>query len=400
MNILVIGAGWEQYALIKRIKELGHYVVATHPEAGAESFVLADRTYVLNSRDIEGHIKIAKDSNIDAVVTDNCDYSFYTASILASKLDLSFANIRSAVLSNDKFEQREQVKKYHIRQPKYYKINDLSELKDAVSQLGYPVILKPLDNRGTFGITVIRNEQEIKEAFIDAVINSFSHQLICEQFIEGTLVTVDGFCFKDGHQPLTVASSISDNGSKPVTKKTIYPSRFSDDLNNQLMSNHHRVVEALGYGYGHTHGEYMVTEDGQIFFVECTNRGGGVYISSLIVPLLTGIDVNEMLLKQSLGEKLDIPFTEKQPINYMKRAVILAFHDFEVGRKLKSINLKEMTELKYVEKFRTIFKENDLVKSAENCAGRHTVIVVTGQNAPDAEENFERFKSRLSVRYI
>lgn len=399
MNILIIGAGWEQYALIQRIKELGHHIIATHPKPDAESFPLADETYVKESRDIEGHLKIAENGSIDAVVTDNCDYSLYTASVIAAKLDLPFASIRSAVLSNDKFEQREQVSLNEIKQPGYYKVRDLYELKEAASNLGYPVILKPLDNRGTFGITVIRKEEELKDAFIDAVSNSYSHQLICEQFIDGTLVTVDGFCFKNGHQSLTVASSISEKGSKPVTKKTIYPANFSVELNNRLMNNHHKVVESLGYDYGHTHGEYMVTEDEQIYFVECTNRGGGVYISSLIVPLLTGIDVNKMLVQQSLGKKLDIPFTEKQGIDYMKRSVVLAFHDFKVGGTIKSINLEEMRSLEYTERFRTIFKENDIVESVENCAARHTVIVVKGENAGEAEENFERFKSNLDVQY-
>src|SRR5271169_3455455 len=105
-KILVIGAGWEQYALIKTIKEAGYFIIATHPSLNAEGFGLADVFYVKDSRDIGAHINIARTHKIDAIVSDNCDYSFYTSAIIASKFKIPFAKIESAIYSNDKFEQR------------------------------------------------------------------------------------------------------------------------------------------------------------------------------------------------------------------------------------------------------------------------------------------------------
>ena len=43
---------------------------------------------------------------IDGVISDNCDYSLHTASIVAALLKLPFVDIQSAVLSNNKFKQR------------------------------------------------------------------------------------------------------------------------------------------------------------------------------------------------------------------------------------------------------------------------------------------------------
>ncbi|WP_291726757.1 ATP-grasp domain-containing protein [Bernardetia sp.] len=396
-KILVIGAGWEQYALLETIKKEGHSIIATHPNLQAQSFEFADHHYIKESTDIAAHLRIAQAHKIDAILTDNCDYSFYTASIIASKLNLPFAPIDSAILSNDKFEQRERCNNTKVRQPIYRKVKTIEALEEAASQVGFPLILKPIDSRGTFGVTIIKEEESLKSAFYDAISNSPSHTLICEEFIEGTLVTVDGFCFSNGHQSLAVASRKFEKGSKPVTKEIIYPAQFSEDLNKKLLENHNDVVSLLGYQYGHTHGEYIVNQNEEIFLVECTNRGGGVYTSSVIVPLLTQIDLNKVLLHQSLGT--DNFKVENMGLGFMKKSVMLTFLDFEVGKVIKSINMNNMLSKDYTVRFRSIYGENDMVESIENCASRHSMLVIQGADSKQTLSNFSDFKKELTIEY-
>lgn len=396
-KFLVIGSGWEQYELIKRIKEQGHFIVATHPEMNAEGFQLADTFYVKNSNDIKSHISIAEAHNIDAVITDNCDFSFYTAAIIASKLNLPFAEIQSAIYSNDKFSQRNACKKNEILQPDFYQVRNLNELKVASKKLSYPIILKPIDSRGTFGVTIIKRSNELKSAFYSAIVNSHSHTLICEKYIEGTLVTVDGFCFANGHRALAVASRKFEIGSKPITKEIIYPAEFLDTINERLLDNHEAVVNALNYRYGHTHGEYILTNKNEIYLVECTNRGGGVYTSSVILPLLTEIDINLALINQSLGiNKIE---AHGKSLNFMKKAAILTFLDLKVGSVIKSINIKHMQNQSYTARFRSLYSTNDMVESIEDCAKRHTMLVIKGDSVKHAKENLFKFKDALQIEY-
>jgi biotin carboxylase len=396
-KILVIGAGWEQYELIKTIKDAGHSIIATHPNLQAEGFKLADHFYVKEASDIAAHTRIAVSHKIDAIITDNCDYSFYTASVVASRLNLPFASIESALFSNDKFSQRERCNNTGVRQPMYMKVRTPENLYDAARKITFPIILKPVDSRGTFGVSVINNEQQLKSAFYEALQYSPSHTLICEKFIEGTLVTVDGFCFKNGHRSLCVASRKFTEGVKPITKEIIYPAQFEQAINNKLLDNHDLVVKQLNYQYGHTHGEYIITSDNEIYLVECTNRGGGVYTSSVIVPLLTEIDLNRILLDQSLGQ--DDFEVEDKNTNFMKKSVILTFLDFEVGRVIKSINIEAMQQKPYTVRFRSIYGENDMVESIENCASRHSMLVLQGANVEEAITNLSDFKNELNIQY-
>lgn len=396
-KILVIGAGWEQLTLIESLKATGHYIIATHPNINADGFKIVDQYYVKDSRDINGHISIAKSHKIDAVITDNCDYSFYTASIVASKLQLPFADIQSALYSNDKFAQRIAISKTNVNQPKFEKIQTINELLLAVPKIGFPSILKPIDSRGTFGVTIIKNKSELENAFYDAINNSPSRILIYEQFINGILVTVDGFCFSNGHKSLTVASRKFDDGAKPITKEIIYPAFFDNAMQERLLISHHEVVTGLNYNRGHTHGEYLVTNENDIFLVECTNRGGGVFTSSVIVPLITGIKLNEILIAQSLGN--DSFQIQNESGNFMKSSVMLTFLDFEVGKVIDTINIEEMQTKPYTVRFRSKYGVNDMVESIENGAGRHSMLVISGNNSTEVMQNFTVFKKDLKIVY-
>lgn len=396
-KILVIGSGWEQFSLLTKIKEKGHQIIATHPFFNPQGFSIADVSYVKGSRDIASHIKIAEAHNIDGIVTDNCDFSFFTASAICSKLNLPFADMQSAVYSNDKFAQREQCRRTNIKQPEFYSVRTLSDVKQAAKVIGFPIVLKPVDSRGTFGVSIIGDHRALERGYYDAVNNSSGWSLICEKFIKGTLVTVDGFCFKNGHRALAVASRKFEEGVKPVTKEIIYPAEFSHDLNDRLFKNHNAVVTALNYRYGHTHGEYIVTENEEIYLVECTNRGGGVYTSSVIVPYLTEIDLNEILVNQSLG--VDDFEIDDRGLGFIKNSAMLTFLDFEVGKVIKDINVREVESLPFVLRYRTIYNVNDMVESIENCASRHSMLVIKGKTRNDVRNNLAQFKQKLRIDY-
>jgi biotin carboxylase len=396
-RILIIGSGWEQYELIKKIKDEGHYIVATHPALPAESFILANSTYIKNSRDIRAHLQIAKTHKIDAVITDNCDYSLYTASVVAERLNLPFTSVKSAIYSNDKFSQRSSCAQAKILQPKFYQVRTLQETSEAANNIGYPVVIKPVDSRGTFGVTIVSKESELNEAYYDAISHSPSLTLICEKFIDGELVTVDGFCFANGHQSLTVATRTFSKGKKPITKSVIYPSLHSDKLKAQLLTNHQKVIEALGYNFGHTHGEYIISTNGEIFLVECANRGAGVYTSSTINPLITNLDLNAILLNQSLG--CDDFYIDHNKHNYMTKAAMLVFLDFEVGKVIKHINSVQIENLSFLKKFSTIYSEKQMVESIDNCASRHAMLVIEGNDKNELDVNYTLLKSLFNVEY-
>ena len=221
-------------------------------------------------------------------------------------------------------------------------------------------------------------------AFYHAISNSPSRTGIIEEFIEGKLFTVDGYCFDDKHLVLGVASRVFIEGPHPVTKEIIYPAQIGKEIIKRLKVAHNSVVNSLGYKKGHTHGEYIVNSKNEVYLVECTNRGGGVYTSSTIVPEVSKINVNEALINQLVGKKVKSKVPQNNP-------VILAFLDFEVGKTLRSIDFISLPNLL---KFRSIYSEKDIIESIENCASRHMMLVIKG-----GTKELLEFKKNLKIKY-
>ena len=384
-RLLFIGAGWEQKELILQAKSLGFKIFATHPFIDKSVMPLCDRYFIRDSTDIDSHLKLAQIFKVNGIITDNCDYSLYTSTFISEKLGLPSVGLNSAICAIQKSEQRKRCKNsLNVNQPDFFTFNTLDAFKTISSKFSYPYIVKPNDSRGTFGVSIVRNEKEVINAFFYAISNSPSKTGIIEKFIEGTLFTVDGFCFDDGHKPLAVASRKYTSGSFPITKEIIYPAKATDIIIKKLKKAHHSVVKSLGYKKGHSHGEYIVDFNEKVYLVECTNRGGGVFTSSTIVPKVSGINLNDALIKQFTGEK--VHGCESQ-----NNSVILTFLDFEIGKTIKSIRVPNLT---YVLKFRSIYTKNEMVESIDNCASRHMMVVLEG-----GLKELKEFKEKLKIDY-
>jgi len=59
-KVMVIGSSWEQEELIKELKRTGAFIIATHPVMDEVGYSLADVFAIKDSRDIDGHRKLAR----------------------------------------------------------------------------------------------------------------------------------------------------------------------------------------------------------------------------------------------------------------------------------------------------------------------------------------------------
>ncbi len=394
-RILIINAGWEQEDLLQAAKNAGCYVIATNATPNAPAFHWADETYVLDPRNIDAHLKLAQEKQVDGVMADQCDYSHYTAAYIAERLGLQGSGLKAVQNATNKKWMRQVCEQAGIQQPRFFPCKYLEEAQAAADKLGYPVMIKPLDNRGNFGANQVENAGQLTEAFYEAIAHAHSRECLVEKFIEGTMYTVDGFAFSDGsHQSLGVASKVLLGGRKRVAMDILYTPPISADLMQRLKDNHTAVAKALGLTLGCTHGEYMVTEQGEIYLIECANRGGGVYTSSRIVPAVSGYNIPRMLIQVALGEQV-LPEAGKPTAN----GAILRFFKLEPGRIIAVENIDVVQKIPGVLAFRLMVGVGDLVQPITNDAGRHGFVIATGKIVDEAETIAEQAKTALTIKY-
>ncbi|MEN9558546.1 MAG: hypothetical protein RL141_915 [Candidatus Parcubacteria bacterium] len=401
-RILMIGAGWEQTPLIQKATSLGHWVLATNPSLTGEALAYADEARAVDPRDIMALDRLVQEHRIEAIITDNCDYSLYASGLLCEKHGFPGPSFTAVSHSNNKRKSRITCAAAGIRQPAFQVCETFADAQKGVDAVGgYPVILKPVDNRGNFGVNIATTPEELSSAYFEAVANAHSRQTVLEKFIEGTLITVEGFAMRHPAQHVSYAVSSKKmlGGKKGVALELNYPANLPEVIQQKAMDINDQVVKALGYDFGFTHTEYIVDAHGEIWLVESTNRGGGVFLSELILPTLTGIDVLERLVNMACGEPVPpLPTRAETPLQGF---VTLSFMRLPSGGTIKAIEgVEAMRALPGVLQGRMMVEVGEQINPIINDAKRHGFVLATAPTREALEALIEQAKQTVQVTFV
>ncbi len=392
-RVLVINLGWEQEPLIDslaRREDLELYGV--HYDENFYRGAEWKDVLVCDLRDLPSILKFADSVKPHAVVSDQCDYSHFAQAVIAERYGLPGPEIRTAQIATNKFLQRKRAEEEGILVPRFRLCTSPEEALRAVKELGLPAVLKPTDNRGSFGVTRVDHIEEVEEAFYEALAHSHSRFILVEEFIRGVHITVDGYAFRErGPVSLALATKKLIGTKHQVAMDILYPGDLPPELYRNAMRLNEEVNRKIGFSFGMLHSEYMVSERG-IFLIESANRGGGVYTSEIIVPEVSGVDVVSQYISDCLGENQDLYTGEVQT-----NRVLLKFFKLPPGR-IKSIEgLEELRSDPRVLKLRLSVKEGDTVEEITNDAARHGFLILRAEG--DVFRTAEEMIARIRIEY-
>lgn len=391
-KIMIIGANWEQEPLLQYAKEMGLYVIATNPYPEAEGFKYSDEDYVVEPRDLQKLDMIFQKVQPDAVIADECDYSMFAVAYLTNKYNLPGPKMDSLIITNNKYLERKFAEKGNIRQPKFRLCMTFNEVIEAVKEIGLPVMLKPVDNRGTIGVRKVESEHELERVFYDTLAGSHARQLLVEEYIDGVLqVNVEGICAGKFHN-LTFSNKQKYPGAC-VDMHLVYPGELPKELIEKLYNLNSKLVETMGIDYGLTHTEFII-KDGQPYLLEMHNRGAGINVSNKIIPAVTGIETSDFLIRSSLGEKVSL---EKYSTKRWK--VVLHFFDFGRGRVSKITNLDSAKKIEGVLTLRLNFNLGDYLGGIQTGPSRHGCVIVAANSLYRCKSLVEEVKSKIKIEF-
>ncbi len=306
-KLLIIGAGIGQVPLLKMAKEQGiNVTVATIP-GDYPCIKLADDVIYKDIYDRDGIVEDAKKRQITAVVSDQNDLMMPTVAYVAEKLGLCGNKFETVMSYCNKNCFRDICEKVNVPTPKHINVDcldfDISKLDCTL-----PWIIKPADSQSSIGVTKINNVDEIKPALQTALTKSHTHTAIIEEFFCGREVVCEGFVFDGKYYNLSFGDrEYFDLENLFIPSQTIFPSRIDISFLDRIVEYEQRIAAHTKPSFAIVHSEYLVNEEtGSIRVVESALRGGGEYISSDIIPLSTGIDVTDLVLKCALGYKPDV----------------------------------------------------------------------------------------------
>ena len=373
VKVIVINIGWEQEPLInelRRRKDVELYGI--HPNNEINNKTIFKEILISDLRDLIRILDFSIKITPNVVISDQCDYGLYAQAFLAEYFNLPGQSILSAKISNDKYIQRQKCEKYGINIPKYKLCNNLKDAELASKEIGFPLIIKPTDNRGSFGVEKVNNILELEKGFFSALKNSISREILIEEFIDGQQITIDGYSFPiNGIKSLAIGSKLMSDNNEQVSLGIAYPASIDKELFKKAIKNNEKVNRSLGYHFGMIHSEYMIRED-TIYLIESTNRGGGVFTSEIIAPESSGIDLINQYISDCFGNRLDF---YKKPLH---KEIVLRFFSFSKGKVKNIKNWEVFKNSEGIVSAELSIKNNQIIKKETSDANRHGFFIYRG----------------------
>lgn len=342
-NILVLGAGSLQVPLIETIQSRGYnpVVVSLHDDEPGMQMV-KDRVIGDFCKEQE-MLQVAKDWKVCAVVTDQTDLPVRTIAYVNDSLGFPSIGYKTACLFTDKFMMREKCKEIGVKTVSYALVNNLNEAMVFFRSNGHSAILKPINNQGSKGVYKICSEEELKDKYPKAAKYSRGEPILIEEFITGPELVIEALALNGAIINLVCGDThYFDMEDVFAARERVFPSNLDPQIVNQALELNKTIVKGFGFKQGITHGEYIVDGD-TVYLIEIAARGGGVYISSDIIPLMTGLKTTDFIVDIAVKKNVPLPIVKQQD----KVSCYIAF--FLPGGEITKINgVDNVTTLPYV----------------------------------------------------
>jgi biotin carboxylase len=286
VRILVLGAGPGQLGLLAAARARDLFVIAVDRDPAAPGFRFADRRAIVSLDDEPALERLAEAERVDGVIAPGSDLAVGAAARIAARFRLPHPiSPSTAVLSSSKLRQRERLEQEGVPQTRWKVVTK------ADDELGFPCVVKPTDRHARRGLTLVRTQDELREAVQAALRASRSGLCLVEELAHGPEVTVTGFSSGGCFHPLTVMDRL------PLAH--IWPSHHGD-FSAELAK---RAVRALGIEEGASTTLLRLTPEGPRV-VEVGARVGGGHDPELCETAL-GVDLNGLALSAALGEEIE-----------------------------------------------------------------------------------------------
>lgn len=319
-SVLIFGVGELQKSIIERAKLMGLFVVGIDPRADAVCKDAVDAFEVVGGQDYEGTLAVAKKYNVSAVVTAATDKPLVMMARVAKELGLRFYSEETAVWSTDKFQMKQRFIEGGIPCAKGSLISKVDEASDFY----FPVIAKPRDNSGSRGVILCRNVEELSNSINEALQYSKLETILVEEFIEGLEYSIEALHYDGKSEVIQFTEKTTTDFPYNVELGHKQPANLSEGQKNNIKQLISKIADCMHFENCASHTELKINDRG-IFIIETSPRLGGDYITSTLVPLSTGINIEDQLLNIALGNEVDTQ------MGRVEKASAVCFFNFPEG---------------------------------------------------------------------
>lgn len=306
-KIMILGAGIYQVPLIETAKRMGLYTIVVSIPGNYPGFTLADKVYYENTVDDEKILEIAREENIDGIITTGTDVCVITIGKVCDALGLSGLSYEAAQVAVDKMLMKTKYEEYGVRTARFRKVlfTD-SDIRTTIAGLQFPLIFKSVDSSGSRGIIRVDSYDEFNSAMAYVKENTRKDYFLIEEFIEGEEFGAQAFVY-NGEVVFTLPhGDYVFHGDTGVPIGHFAPYNLEEAVIEDAKKQLAGAVKAMGLDNCAINADFIL-KDNKTYVLELGGRCGATCLAEL-VAIYYGFDYYEKILKTALGEDPDFDF--------------------------------------------------------------------------------------------
>jgi len=246
------------------------------------------------------------------------EFDLLPAAVIRNNWSLPGASIESIQAYRDKGVMKEILKEKLIPVPDFKVINTAIDVIDFIDKNGYPVLLKPRTSKRARGISVIHNDDDLKQALYKGLKYTSEDlvNMMVEEFVTGPMYHVDGVVINEEIKFIWPSLYVSNCMGFPEGEY-ISSCLLSTDhpLYTQLLDYVTECISALPSPVDFAfHAEVFHCPDGSLKLCEIAARAGGGPVMTSIETVFN-FNPKESAFRAYLDSAFELPEIKQNPDN-------------------------------------------------------------------------------------
>lgn len=371
-KIIIVGARRDQLPGFIKAKEMGFYTIGIDNDPIKEALPFINLLIPLGINDWESILPIVRSHDIKGVLTLQTDSTVRTVGKIVDELGLSGSGYKISDICTNKSKMSEIWKNTDVPCAKQFVTKTLFEVEEAADKLGYPVMIKPIDNSGSIGVTKVTSKEMLQSAFSYAKSKTASDIICVEEFLEGEEFGAQVFVYEGECQVILLHNDTSLNFT-PIGHSM--PCKYP--LTDKTRSVIENSIQSIGITSGACNLDLIMTDEGPKI-LELAVRMGSNCLPELI-EAYSGINWIEASILNAIGMRPNLTIKRHAP------AAVRNIDSSEEGI-LKSVQIHSHQMDNSVALLEMEVEIGEWVKKIPDRVGR---ILVTGNSWREAEESAE-----------
>lgn len=304
MKALVLAGGIPQIELIRQLKSRGITTVLADGSANAVARPYADIFYQVNIFDIQAVKDIAEKEQVDFLLTVCADQVLLVVAEVSEMLGLPcYIDYKTAQDVSDKIRMKRIFREIGVPSTAYVETDHFD--MDIISQLRYPLVVKPVDAYSSKGVRKADNLEELKQFYEEAHEISRSGGVIVEEFFQGDEISVDAFVVDGKAHILAVTNS---EKVRSDDRFVIFRGRYPVSASDVVLHKIEDIAQKIAEGFGLVNSPLLIqllNNGDDVSVLEFCARTGG-NMKWLLIKYSCGVDVITATIDITLGQKPDL----------------------------------------------------------------------------------------------